>query len=62
MEIKSKRFEFEAEITCKLLKNKYKILELPISYNPRSIQQGKKIKFKDAIIGVLTILKIKFFN
>jgi glycosyltransferase involved in cell wall biosynthesis len=62
IEIKSKRFEFEAEITCKLLKNKYKILELPISYNPRSIQQGKKIKFKDAIIGILTILKIKFFN
>ncbi len=60
--IQSKRFEFEAEITCKLLKNKYKILELPISYNPRSIQQGKKIKFKDAIIGILTIFKIKFFN
>jgi glycosyltransferase involved in cell wall biosynthesis len=61
IDIKSKRFEFEAEITCKLLKNKYKILELPISYNPRSIQQGKKIKFKDAIIGFLTILKIRFF-
>jgi len=62
IDIESQRFEFEAEITCKILKNGFKILELPISYNPRSIQQGKKIKFKDAIIGVLTILKIKFWS
>ncbi len=62
MNLESKKFEFEAEITCKLLKNGYKILEIPISYNPRSLKQGKKIKFKDAVVGLLTILKIKFFG
>lgn len=60
--LESKRFELEAELTCKFLKYGHKILELPISYNPRSLQQGKKIKFKDAVKGVLTALKIKFFE
>jgi len=58
--LKSKRFEFEAEITCKLLKEGYKIHEIPISYQPRSIKEGKKIRFNDAIIGIWTILKVKF--
>ncbi|MEN3013944.1 MAG: glycosyltransferase family 2 protein [Endomicrobiia bacterium] len=62
IQLKSKRFEIEAELTCKFLKKGYKILELPISYSPRSIKQGKKIKFKDAVIGILTILKIKFLE
>lgn len=58
--LKSKGFEIEAELTCKFLKCGYKILELPISYIPRSLQQGKKIRFKDAIKGFLTALKIRF--
>ncbi|MFN3551272.1 MAG: glycosyltransferase family 2 protein [Endomicrobiia bacterium] len=62
MKLESKRFEIEAELTCRFLKNGYGILELPISYNPRTLQQGKKIKFKDAIIGIITILKIKFLK
>lgn len=60
--LKSKGFEIEAELTCKFLKKGYKILELPIDYKPRSLKQGKKIKFKDAIKGILTILKIAFGN
>ncbi len=40
----SNRFEFEPEITAQLLKNGYKILERPISYNSRSYKEGKKIK------------------
>ncbi|MCX7910622.1 MAG: glycosyltransferase family 2 protein [Endomicrobia bacterium] len=60
--LESNRFEIEAELTCKFLKKGYKILELPISYNPRSIKQGKKIKFKDAILGIYTVFKIKFLG
>jgi glycosyltransferase involved in cell wall biosynthesis len=56
----SKGFEIEAEISIKLLKNKIKILELPISYSPRKIEEGKKIKFKDAIKAFFIILKYKF--
>jgi len=58
----SKRFEFEAEITCKLLKNGYKILEIPISYQPRSLKEGKKIFWKDGFLGIWTILRIRFFQ
>jgi len=55
--LNSDGFEFEAEITCKLLKKGYKILEVPISYSPRSIEEGKKINYKDAISGFWTIIK-----
>jgi len=59
--LNSDGFEFEAEITCKLLKKGYKILEVPISYSPRSIEEGKKINYKDAISGIWTIIKNKFW-
>jgi len=60
MNLTSKSFEIEAEITAKLLKNKINIIEIPISYSPRRLKEGKKIKFKDAIKGALTFLKIRF--
>lgn len=57
IKIESKGFEIEAEITCKILKNKGMIKEIPISYSPRSFKQGKHIRFKDGLIGLKTILK-----
>lgn len=60
LELKSSGFEIEAEITAKLLKRKIKITEIPVHYTPRNYKQGKKIVFKDAIKGALTLLKIKF--
>lgn len=51
-------FEIEAEITGKLAKRGVKIVEVPISFKPRSYEQGKKIKAKDAILGILTYIKI----
>lgn len=62
LKLKSKGFEIEAEITAKLAKQGITIVEIPISYNPRSYEQGKKIKTKDAIIGAWTLLKIRFYN
>lgn len=53
----SKRFEIEAEITVKLLKKGVGILELPISYNPRRLEEGKKIGWLDAVKGILTIIR-----
>jgi dolichol-phosphate mannosyltransferase len=55
--LKSTGFEFEAEVTCKILKNKNIIIEIPINYIPRNKEEGKHIGFKDAIIGFWTILK-----
>ncbi len=54
----SSRFEIEPEITCKVLKKKEKIVEVPITYEGRS--KGKKIGVKDGIQAVWTILKWRF--
>ena len=53
-------FEIEAEFCAKTLKRKIPIREIPISYNPRSIKEGKKICFKDALKGVGMMLRIRF--
>lgn len=60
LNLKSKRFEIEAEITGKILKRKIKIFEFPVSYKPRRLKEGKKIRFVDAIKGFLTLIKIRF--
>ena len=54
----SSRFEIEPEITCKLLKRKEEIIELPITYKGR--RKGKKIGIKDGIQAMLNIVKWKF--
>ncbi len=53
----SSRFEIEPEITCKLLKRRIKIVEVPISYEGR--RKGKKIGIRDGIQAVWNILKWK---
>jgi len=60
--LRSKRFEFEAEVTVKSLKKGYEIQEVPISYSPRTLREGKKIGWKDAFLGLLTIVKHKFIE
>lgn len=59
LNLQSKRFELEAEITAKLAKKGIKITEVPINYHPRTYQTGKKIKSKDAAIGALALLKVR---
>ncbi len=58
----SRRFEFEPELTTKLLKRGYKIVEVPISYNGRSYDEGKKIRPKDGFIALWTLLKYRFID
>lgn len=50
-------FEFCPEITAKICRLKIPIYEVPISYFPRSAQEGKKIKWKDGFIAVWTLIK-----
>jgi glycosyltransferase involved in cell wall biosynthesis len=59
MTIHAKRFDFEPEFTAKVLKRKYRIFEVPISFNPRDYSEGKKIKLKDAFEAVWTLLKYR---
>ena len=62
LDIKSERFEVEAEITAKLLKANVKILEVPISYKGRSYHEGKKITLTDGISTVLALLRYRFLK
>jgi hypothetical protein len=62
MEIKSKRFNFEPEFTAKILKKKVRIFEVPITFNPRDYDQGKKIGLGDAFEAVWTLLLYRFVD
>src|SRR3990170_3363435 len=57
LNLKAKRFEFEPEFTAKILKRKVRIFEVPITFNPRDYEEGKKIGLKDAFQAVWTLLK-----
>lgn len=52
-------FEWEPEMTAKILKRRIPMCEVPIHYYPRSKKEGKKIKWKDGFIAVWTLLKWK---
>ncbi len=56
IELKEKTFSFEPEVTIKLSKKNYKFFEVPITYNGRSYEEGKKIGLKDAFIALKTII------
>lgn len=56
----SNGFEADHEITAKLIKNNYIIEEVPASYSPRTIAEGKKINFFDALKAIKTIIKYRF--
>jgi glycosyltransferase involved in cell wall biosynthesis len=58
--LRSKRFDFEPEFTAKVLKRKYRIFEVPITFNPREYSQGKKIKMGDAFIALWTLIRYRF--
>ncbi|MCM8816556.1 MAG: glycosyltransferase family 2 protein [Candidatus Omnitrophica bacterium] len=60
LNLKSRRFEIEPEITCKILKRGYKIKEIPISYTPR--KEGKKIGWIDGFKAIYTILKFRIYD
>ena len=62
MTIRSKRFNFEPEFTAKILRRKYRIFEVPITFNPRDYTDGKKIKLKDAFEAVWALLRYRFFD
>ena len=60
--IKSNRFDFEPEITAKILKQKARLQEVAISYNGRGHDEGKKINWKDGVHAILTIIKFRFVD
>jgi len=62
IKLTGRRFEIEPEITAQLLKNDYKIIELPISYRRRGYEEGKKITPRDGVLAIITLLREKLSN
>ena len=60
LHLTSDRFGIEPEITARLAQAKARIVEVPISYNPRSYEEGKKISWRDGAAAVWHILKFRF--
>lgn len=53
-------FDFCPEVTAKILRRKIKIHEVPVSYNPRLWDEGKKIRWYDGLTAILVLVKLRF--
>jgi glycosyltransferase involved in cell wall biosynthesis len=62
IKIKSNRFDFEPEITAKVLKKGYRIYEVPIYYAGRDYAEGKKITWRDGFAAMWALLRFRFMN
>lgn len=58
--LRSRRFEFEPEITAKVLKRGHRIFEVPISYYGREYHEGKKITWREGPKAIWTLIKYRF--
>ncbi len=62
LNLKAKSFDFEPEVTAKILKKGIRIYEVPISYAGREYHEGKKISWQDGLWAFWTLLKFRFFD
>lgn len=62
LNLKARRFEFEPEVTAKILKRGIRIWEVPISYAGREYHEGKKISWKDGVPALWMLLKCRFVD
>lgn len=60
--IRSNRFDFEPEITAKIMKRHYRIYEVPIYYAGRDFEDGKKITWRDAFPALWALIKFRFVD
>jgi len=58
--IESNRFDFEPEITAKVLRRGHRIYEVPISYAGREISEGKKITWRDGLVALAALVRYRF--
>lgn len=62
LQLKSNKFDFEVEITAKILKNEIPIVEVPILVHPRTYKEGKKIKWYDGVKAIFALIKYRFYD
>jgi glycosyltransferase involved in cell wall biosynthesis len=60
LNLKATGFDMDVEIICNALKRNIRLKEVPISYNPRTYQAGKKIRWRDGLWAIFYILKYRF--
>jgi hypothetical protein len=60
--IRAERFEFEPEITAKVLRRGHRIYEVPISYAGREFHEGKKITWRDGFGALGTLIRYRFWK
>ena len=60
--LKEKGFAFCPEVTTKLSKKNYKIIEVPISYKGRTYDNGKKITLFDGLIALISLVKYRLLD
>lgn len=62
LKLRANRFDFEPEITAKILRRRYRIYEVPITFVPREYSEGKKIGLRDAFEAVWALLRYRFVD
>jgi len=62
IKLRANRFDFEPEITAKVLKHGHRIYEVPISYTGREFFEGKKISWKDGVVALYSLIKYRFVD
>jgi glycosyltransferase involved in cell wall biosynthesis len=60
--LRAERFDFEPEVTAKVLRRKIRIYEVPISYSGREFDEGKKITWRDGFVALWTLVKYRFVD
>jgi hypothetical protein len=60
LRLESNRFDIEPEITAKLLRQRRRIVERPVTFDPRSRASGKKIGWRDGVHAIAVLLKYRF--
>jgi glycosyltransferase involved in cell wall biosynthesis len=60
--LNANRFDFEPEVTAKVLRNGFKIIEIEIKTAPRSHREGKKIKWQDGVVAIWALLKYRVMS
>ncbi len=62
LKLRSNRFDFEPEVTAKVLKRGCKLFEVPISYHGRGFEEGKKITWRDGVVALFCLVRYRFMD
>ena len=60
--LRSNGFEFCPEVTAKIARLNIPIKEVPVKYTPRSLEEGKKISWRDGLVAIWTLVKYRFVD